>query len=96
MNRETALKYVGHVVDTALNGRMVGSDQHAEVRDGSQHKYRSVLVGWQCGFEPIFSAVHCAYDCQVSEEEATELATEYAEECDWFAGVPTSPDFVIS
>jgi len=97
MNYDTALSFTAHVVDTALNGRLLGSDAHAIIRDGSEHEHRSVLVGWQFGPRPFVVAVHCAYGYFVAEDEAIELAADYAQEQDWFGGkeAPT-PDYVIS
>jgi len=95
MKREDAIPYVSSVVDDSLNGRELGDDPHAIVRDGTEHDYPSVLVGWQCGFEPLFVAVHSYLDCELDEEEAIELATDYLAERNWFAGEPTEPDYLI-
>jgi hypothetical protein len=97
MNYETARSFAAHIVDTSLSGRLRGSDQHAVVRDGSEHEHRSVLVGWQFGPRPFVVAVHCAYGHFVAEEEAIELATEYALEQDWFgSSTAPEPDYVLS
>lgn len=87
MQRKDALPYVSFTIDDALS--------ETQIRDGSQHKYRSVLVGWQCGFEPLFVAVHSYLDVSLEDDEAMELATDFLAERKWFAGEPTDPDYVI-
>ncbi len=103
MNRTNATKYVSFVVDDAGAGRELGADIHAIVRNGGgathkhpDYKYPSVLVGWQCGFEPLFVAVHSYLDVRLDDEEAIEMAQEYLEERGWFgADGPTEPDYVV-
>ena len=109
MKRTDAIPYVSFVVDDAGCGREVGSDQHAIVREpagadetlsnvlAGEHAYRSVLVGWQCGFEPLFVAVHSYLDVQLDEDEAADMAREYLEERGWFAdsGRDHEADYVI-
>lgn len=94
MKRDDAVKHVGYVVDDAGCGRKPGDDVHAIVRVGGDktlpsreregHEYPSVLVGWQCGFEPLFVAVHSYLDVRVDDEEAEELAADWLEEIGWF------------
>ena len=94
MNRSQALPYVSFVVDDALNGRELGADINATTReDGFSH--RSVLVGWQCGFEPLFVAVHSYLDARLDDDEAEELARDYLAERNWFSGEPTDADYII-
>ena len=98
MNRLDAIPYVSFVVDDAGSGRELGADPHAIIREvGPEFDYPSVLVGWQCGFEPLFVAVHSYLDCQVDEEEAEELAREFLEERGWFDGSSRDhePDYII-
>jgi hypothetical protein len=96
MNRLSAIPFVGHVVDDALNGRPIGADMHAIVREhGNPCTHESRLIGWQCGFEPMFVAVHSYYDCPINDQEAIELATEYLKEIGWFSGEPKEPDFIL-
>ena len=94
MTREQALPYVSFVVDDAGSGRELGADQHATTRE-SGHKYRSVLVGWQCGFEPLFVAVHSYLDVELDDQDAEEMAQEYLAERNWFSGEPTDADYII-
>lgn len=104
MTRDDAIRYVSYVVDDAGAGRELGADPHAIVRKASINPnnvtlftYRSVLVGWQCGFEPLFVAVHSYLDVRLDEEEACDMAREYLEEIGWFAGScqDHEPDYVI-
>jgi hypothetical protein len=74
---EQAIEYVGYVVDDALNGRRVEDDQHAVVTDNS------VLVGWQCGFEPMFVAVNSACGGKLGTGDAEQIATDYLLEIGW-------------
>ncbi len=88
MNRNQALRYLCHIVDTALS------------TDTVLDRDRATLVGWQCGFEPMFVAIQDAYIYEegrtiIGEEEATELAIDYLKEIDWFSGNVTEPDYII-
>ena len=95
MTREQALPYVSFVVDDAGSGRELGADMHATTRE-SGHKYRSVLVGWQCGFEPLFVAVHSYLDVELSDDEAEDIARDYLVERRWFADEQsTAADYII-
>jgi hypothetical protein len=95
MNRSQAAPYVSVIIDDALNGRELGDDPHAIIRDRDQFNHPSILIGWQCGFEPLFVAVHSYCDWELSDDEAIELATDYLAERKWFSGEPTEPDYVI-
>jgi len=96
MNRSAAIPFVCHVVDDALNGRALGADVHAIVREpGESFAYASRLVGWKCGFEPMFVAVHSYLDCRIDDDEAAELAMDYLSEIGWFSGEPQEPDFIL-
>ena len=84
MNRQDAIAYVGHHVDDAL------SPDPKEITDDTR------LVGWQCGFEPMFVAVHSYLPgCTCDDGEAEELAVDYLLEIGWFAGHETAPDFIL-
>ena len=102
MTREQAIPYVSFVVDDAGSGRDLNSDPDAVIRaGGTKHsagseKYPSVLVGWQCGFEPLFVAVHSYLDVRLDADEAIEMATEYLEELGWFCDEqPRHPEYLI-
>lgn len=84
MKRRDAIPYISFYVDDAL------SDHPHPVTS------RTRLVGWQCGFEPLFVAVSSYLPgCACDDEEAVELAQDLLAERGWFAGEPTEPDFVL-
>jgi hypothetical protein len=90
MRRSDAIPYVSSVVDDTLNGRSLGEDPHAVIRPDSR------LVGWQCGFEPLFVAVHSYIPgCTINDDDAADLARDYLAERGWFSGEPTEPDFIL-
>lgn len=84
MTRDQALPYVSFCVDDALSERKL-SDAPPNAR----------LVGWQCGFEPLFVAVWSYLDVALSDDEAAEIATDLLVEKKWFAGEATAPDYII-
>lgn len=92
MNRTRALPYVSYAVDNALSPR-----------DPKDAPANAVLVGWQCGFEPLFVAVWSyLQDTQgnastLDADEAVELATDLLQERKWFSDNenPPEPDYVI-
>ena len=96
MTREQAIPYVSFVVDTALNGRKLGADQYAKVYPQSR------LIGWQCGFEPLFVAVHSyIFDERntapldtVAADDAADIAEEYLREIGWLKSA-RSPDYIL-
>lgn len=53
------------------------------------------LVGWQCGFEPMFVAVWSYLGLELDADEAEELATEMLIEKGWFDGKPRPADYVL-
>ena len=96
ISRESVMDYVAYVVDDAGCGRSLDDDLHAIVRDTDTSKYPSVLVGWQCGFEPLFVAVHSYLDCYIEDDEAEEMAMEFLEEIGWFGPDGAKyPDYLI-
>jgi hypothetical protein len=84
MTREQALPYVAYCVDDALSER--------EIKDMPDN---ARLVGWQCGFEPMFVAVWSYLDLDLDDDEAEQLAVELLIERKWFADKPTSADYII-
>jgi len=88
MKREQALRYVSYAVDDALCERRV---------DEAPPNAR--LVGWQCGFEPLFVAVwsYLGDDCLPDPAEAAEYATDLLVEKKWFTDNdnPPEPDYVL-
>ena len=105
MTRSQALPYVSYVVDDAGAARGIDDDPHAIVRPGNPikrlddngpHCYASVLIGWQCGSEPLFVAVHSYLDVRLDDDdEAIEMATDFLAEIKWFADGPREPDYFI-
>jgi hypothetical protein len=90
MTREQAIPYISVCVDNALN-----------VRSTDDMPNNARLIGWQCGFEPMFVAVWSYLtDTQgkhdrLEDAEAIELAVDLLQERKWFAGEPTEPNYVI-
>ena len=85
MNYADALPYVGHYIDDALSTEPFTPDA------------RTVLVGWQCGFEPMFVACRSYLpDVTLDADDAVELATDSLKEKEWFAGEPKEPDYVLT
>lgn len=96
MTRKQALQYISYIADDSLNVRAPKSITPADTRErGTGYKHRSVLVGWQCGFEPLFVAVHSYLDVELDDQDAEEIAQEYLAERNWFAGEPTEADYII-
>lgn len=97
MTREQALPYVSFMVDDSLNERHFG-----DVPGFNSIPDTARLVGWQCGFEPLFVAVWSAMDQPGDEEpfdlaEAEEIATDLLKEKRWFGDNDNPPpaDYVI-
>jgi hypothetical protein len=85
MNRTQALTYVAYLLDDALTPR-----------DLADLKPDARLVGWQCGFEPMFVAVQSYIEgVRIEADEAEEIATDYLEEIGWFSGKPTPAYYVF-
>ncbi len=86
MTREQALPYVAYCVDDALSERKI-----EEIPPTAR------LVGWQCGFEPLFVAVwsYLGPECEPDYAEAIEYATDLLVEKHWFSDEPTDPDYVL-
>lgn len=85
MTRKRALPYVGYVVNDAL-GEMKLADMLPNAR----------LVGWQCGFEPMFVAVQSYLPgITLDGDEAEEIARDFLAERKWFAGEPVEADYII-
>lgn len=92
MNRTQALPYVGHAVDNALSPR----NERGEAIPATAR-----LVGWQCGFEPMFVAVWSYLDrpgdmIKMDRDEAEEIAKDYLEEIGWFGeDGPREADYIF-
>jgi len=87
MTREQALPYISFCADDALAVRSI-----YDMPDNAR------LVGWQCGFEPLFVGVWSYLPgVRLNDQEAEEIATDMLIELKWFAGKnkPTPADFII-
>jgi hypothetical protein len=94
MKRHDALQYVGYHLDDALSPKI-----DAPIPDNA------VLVGWQCGFEPMFVAVSSYLpNVTLSKDSAVDIAVDYLMEIEWFGEVeasknpfnsPIEPDYII-
>jgi hypothetical protein len=83
--REQALPYVSFCIDDAMSERAI-EDMPANAR----------LVGWQCGFEPLFVAIWSYLDVRIDDAEAEELAACYLLERKWFAAGEARPaDYIL-
>ena len=94
MERATARQFVRYVVDDTGNGRKIGNDVHAIVRETAAGAFRhpSVLVGYCSEPSPVFVAVHSYLDVRMEDDECAELAGDLLRE----TGLPVSaPDFLI-
>lgn len=76
MTRDDAFNYVGYCVDDALSPR--------EISAIPKDRTKVRLVGWECGFEPMFVAVWSYLGTLIDDLEAEEIATDYLEEIGWF------------
>jgi hypothetical protein len=86
MTREQALPYVSFCVDDAMGIRSID-----DMPDNAR------LIGWQCGFEPLFVAVWSYLGVRLSDYEAEMLATDLLMERKWFADNdnPSEPDYIL-
>jgi hypothetical protein len=85
MTRDQASQYIGHCVDDTGKARWL-KDMPRNAR----------LVGWQCGFEPMFVAVWSYLpNTRLDDADAEELAADYLSEIGWFAEDPTPADYVL-
>lgn len=85
MTRDDALPHVCYALDDAL-----------AVRTGEPIPDHARLVGWQCGFEPMFVAVWSYLPgCRLDVDEAEDIAIDYLVEIGWFADGPVPADYVI-
>lgn len=83
MTKQEAIEYVGHHL--LIDARPI---------DPRPITDRTYLVGWQCGFEPMFVAVHDHLD-YLDESDAEQIALEYLEKIGWFTDGPVDADYLI-
>ena len=97
MTIDTAIPYISFVVDDSGNARKFGGQW---LPPGTPVDQRGLpinarLVGWQCGFEPLFVLVYSYLGVHLNENEAEELAKDYLIERGWFAGKDTDADYIL-
>lgn len=92
MTYEDATRYVGYVLDDSLNARKIDRTLSIGSTFG---KNKPVLIGWQCGPEPMFVAVYSYLDVRITLSEAEEIASDYLGEIKWFPNGPAPADFRI-
>lgn len=82
MKRTDALEYVSYAVDDALSER-----------DPGEAPANARLVGWQCGFEPLFVAVWSYLPgVRLDAADAEDLARDLLQEKGWFSDNDNPPD----
>jgi hypothetical protein len=84
MNRKEALEYISYCVDDALSERSI-NEIPANAR----------LIGWQCGFEPMFVAVWSYLGTKLDGNDAADIAIDLLSEKKWFTSDDTEPDYII-
>jgi len=87
MTREQAIPYISFCIDDCLAERSI-DEMPSNAR----------LVGWHCGFEPLFVAVWSSLKHTLEEVEAEEIARDYLLERGWFSDKPLNTmeaDYII-
>ena len=85
MNREQAIDYISFCVDDAMQLRSI-DDMPANAR----------LIGWQCGFEPLFVSVwSISPGLRVSDLSAEAIAAAMLDGRGWFADGPKPADYIL-
>lgn len=97
MTRDQAKPYVSYIVDDSGNGRKLNDDPHAVIiEQNTEFQHASKLIGWQCGFEPLFIAVHSYLNVTINDADAEDMAAEYLEDIGWFSNGRKDCDYIIS
>lgn len=88
MNRRQAIPHISFFVDDSGHGGLWA--------DAVKPECMCTLVGWQCGFEPLFVAVYSSLPGTVVDEQtAIDLATDYLRERGWFGAREVLADYVL-
>jgi hypothetical protein len=76
-NRKQALEYVGHVITP--DGKKLPAN--------SINPKTAILVGWQCGFEPMYVAIQDedGDELSLSDIDAEDIAKKYLTKINWFS-----------
>jgi hypothetical protein len=95
MKFHDAVPYISFGVDNAL--AVYGTNDKMECAPFPRELPANVvLVGWQCGFEPMFVAVWSYLGGSLDDDEAEELATDALLERGWFANAEaTDADYFL-
>lgn len=83
MNKDTAIEYVGYHLED------IGPIDARPITD------QTFLVGWQCGFEPMFVAVHDHLD-YLDASDAEQIAVDHLEKIGWFTDGPVDADYILT
>lgn len=88
MSFADALPYVSHCLDDALCVRTLAD---------MPEERRVRLIGWQCGYEPMFVAIWSYLGGRLADDEAVAIAKDYLTEIGWFAdaAADNEPDFIL-
>lgn len=91
MKRKDAIKYVSYVIDDSGMADRLNTNPHAVVTNDCW------LIGWQCGFEPMFVAVRSYLNVKLTCDDAMEIAQEYLTEIRWFSdnAQDNAPNYAI-
>jgi len=84
VTKDLALPYVSFCVDDAMAERSI-DDMPSNAR----------LIGWQCGFEPMFVAVWSYLDVSLDDDDAAQIAINMLEERGWFSTEISYPDYIL-
>ena len=76
-NRKQALEYVGHVI----------TPDGKKLPEKSLDPKTAILVGWQCGFEPMYVAIQDedGDELSLSDSDAEGIAKKYLTKINWFS-----------
>jgi hypothetical protein len=83
MEKNNAIEYVGHHLED------IGPIDARPITD------QTYLVGWQCGFEPMFVAVHDHLN-YLDESDAEQIAIDHLEKIGWFTDGPVDADYILT
>lgn len=83
MEKNNAIEYVGYHLED------IGPIDARPITD------QTYLVGWQCGFEPMFVAVHDHLN-YLDESDAEQIAIDHLEKIGWFTDGPVDADYILT
>jgi hypothetical protein len=93
MTRADAMPYVSFICDDAGRG---DEATPAALAGPCGIKPDARLIGWQCGFEPLFVACQSYLPGIVlDDDEAADMARDFLAERRWFPAEATDPDYIL-